>query len=45
MITFASDLYVGRVSDRTTTKEGWILPEDGDSVMADKGFDIIKDML
>ena len=46
MITFASDLYAGRVSDRIITKDWGILQllEDGDSVMADKGFDIVKDM-
>ena len=46
MITFASDLYAGRVSDRTIPNDCGILQllEDGDSVMADKGFDIIRDM-
>ena len=43
MITFASDLYAGRVSDRAISKDYGILQllEDGDSVMADKRFDII----
>ena len=46
MITFVSDLYAGRLSGRTITKDCGILKllEDGDSVMADNGFDIIRDM-
>jgi len=41
-ITFVSDLYTGRTSDKQATVECGILSllEKGDSVMADKGFEI-----
>ena len=41
-ITFVSDLYKGRTSNKQATVECGILPllEKGDSVMADKGFEI-----
>lgn len=42
MITFVSDLYSGRTSDKKATKHCGILSllEEGDSIMVDKGFDI-----
>ena len=42
MITFVSDLYSGRRSDKEATKDCGILSllEENDSIMADKGFDI-----
>ncbi|KXJ27604.1 hypothetical protein AC249_AIPGENE7624 [Exaiptasia diaphana] len=42
MITFVSDLYSGRTSDKEATRDCGILPllEEGDSIMVDKGFDI-----
>lgn len=45
-ITFFSDLYTGSISDKEITKQSGILSllEEGDMVMADKGF-LIKDLL
>ena len=45
-ITFVSDLFSGRVSDKKATKECGIydLLQTGDSVMADRGFDIDDDL-
>ena len=41
-VTFVSDLYAGRSSDKQITKDCGILDllEEGDSIMADKGFEI-----
>jgi len=41
-ITFVSSLYTGGISDKEITRCSGILDllEEGDSVMADKGFDI-----
>ena len=45
-ITFVSDLYAGRCSDKAITKDSGVydLLEEGDSVMADKGFTIQDDL-
>eukprot|EP00112_Aurelia_sp_Birch-Aquarium-sp1_P002126 Seg1231.5 transcript_id=Seg1231.5/GoldUCD/mRNA.D3Y31 product="hypothetical protein" protein_id=Seg1231.5/GoldUCD/D3Y31 len=45
-VSFVSDLYTGRTSDRKATQNSklYMLLEDGDSVMADKGFDIEHDL-
>ena len=45
-VTFVSDLYAGRSSDKQITKDGGILDllEEGDSIMADKGFEIADDL-
>ena len=45
-VTFASDLYTGRCSDQKITKDCGILEllEPGDSLMADRGFDIGDDL-
>ena len=42
MVTFISDLYSGRTSNKEVTKGCVIISllEEGDSMMADKGFDI-----
>lgn len=46
LVTFVSDLYAGRCSDKAITKDCGILDllEEGDSVMADKGFTIEDDL-
>nr|CAH7716057.1 unnamed protein product [Callosobruchus chinensis] len=44
VITFASDLYPGPVSDKKIVRHCGILDQLGDLVIADKGF-LIKDML
>ena len=45
-ITFVSDLYAGRCSDKAITKDSGLydLLEEGDSIMADKGFTIQDDL-
>jgi hypothetical protein len=45
-VTFVSDLYSGRSSDQKLTRDCGILDllKVGNSVMADKGFDIKKDL-
>ena len=45
-ITFISDLYAGAISDKELTKQSGILQllEIGDTVMADRGFDIQDDL-
>ena len=45
-VSFVSDLYTGRTSDKKATQNSklYVLLEDGDSVMADKGFDIENDL-
>ena len=45
-ISFVSDLYTGRTSDRMAAKDSnlYDLLEKGDSVMADKGSDIVNDL-
>ena len=45
-ITFVSDLYSGTISDKRLTQMSGILDllEQGDSVMADRGFDIQDDL-
>ena len=46
-VTFISQLYAGSVSDQAITRDCGILEliEPGDSIMADKGFDIAYDVL
>ncbi|XP_057299245.1 uncharacterized protein LOC130629884 [Hydractinia symbiolongicarpus] len=45
-VTFVSDLYGGRFSDKRITKDSGIydLLEPGDSVMADRGFELEEDL-
>ncbi|KAK6167051.1 hypothetical protein SNE40_021159 [Patella caerulea] len=45
VITFVSDLWAGSISDKQLTKKCGILDllEEGDAIMADKGF-LIKDL-
>jgi len=45
-ITFVSDLYAGRFSDRKITAHSGIynLLEEGDSIMADRGFELDDDL-
>ena len=45
-VTFVSDLYSGRSSDQQITRDCGILDllQSGDSVMADKGFEIESDL-
>ena len=45
-ITFVSDLYSGAIFDKRLTQMSGILDllERGDSVMADRGFDIQDDL-
>ena len=46
-VTFVSSLYPGCISDKELTRKSGILDllEPGDSVMADKGFDIEEDLM
>ena len=46
-ITFVSSLFLGSVSDKALTRQSGIfdLLESGDSVMADRGFDIEEDLI
>ena len=46
MVTFVSDLYPGSTSDKELTRRSGLLDmlEPGDSVMADRGFDIEEDL-
>ena len=46
VITFVSKLYAGSISDKELTRNSGILDllEPGDSVMADRGFDIQDDL-
>ena len=46
VITFISKLYAGSISDKELTRNSGILDllEPGDSVMADRGFDIQEDL-
>ena len=45
-VSFVSDLYAGRSSDKQITNDCGVLDllEAGDSVMADKGFEIAGDL-
>ena len=43
VITFVSPLYPGSISDMQLTR--CYLLEPGDSVMADRGFDIVDDLI
>lgn len=45
-VTFISDLFPGSISDKELTRQSGILKllEKGDSVMADRGFDIEEDL-
>ena len=45
-VAFVSDLYAGRCSDKQITNACGILDllEEGDTIMADKGFDIASDL-
>ena len=47
VITFVSSLYPGCISDKELTRKSGILDllEEGDSVMADRGFDIEEDLI
>ena len=46
-VTFVSSLYPGSISDKELTKQSGLLAllEEGDSVMADKGFEIEDDLI
>ena len=46
-VTFVSSLYPGCISDKELTRRSGILDllEPGDSVMADRGFEIEEDLL
>ena len=46
-ITFVSSLYPGCISDKELTRKSGILDllEEGDSVMADTGFEIEEDLM
>ena len=47
MITFISSLFPGSISDKCLTRQSGVLEllEEGDSVMADRGFDIEEDLM
>ena len=46
-ITFVSSLFSGSISDKELTRQSRLLPllEKGDSIMADRGFDIEADLI
>ena len=47
VVTFVSSLFPGSISDKSLTRKSGVLEllEEGDSVMADRGFDIEEDLL
>lgn len=47
VITFVSSLFPGSISDKSLTRKSGVLKllEPGDSVMADRGFDIEEDLM
>ena len=47
VITFVSSLFSGSISDKCLTRQSGVLDllEEGDSVMADRGFDIEEDLM
>lgn len=47
VITFISSLFPGSISDKCLTRQSGVLEllEEGDSVMADRGFDIEEDLM
>lgn len=47
VVTFVSPLFSGSISDKSLTRKSGVLDllEEGDSVMADRGFDIEEDLL
>jgi hypothetical protein len=47
VITFVSSLYPGSISDKELTRQCGIMDllEPGDSIMADRGFDIEDDLI
>ena len=47
VITFVSSLFSGSISDKCLTRHSGVLDllEEGDSVMADRGFDIEEDLM